>query len=88
MHVVDSGRGITQSEMPALLSMFGKLKRTASQNSEGIGMGLMICKKLVEANRGTLSVMSEGENCGSSFVFTMQVFQERQSRVESSTESQ
>ena len=69
--MVDNGRGITESEMANLFSMFGKLKRTAKQNSEGIGMGLMICKNLIEANHGTLSVKSKGENCGSSFMFTM-----------------
>lgn len=71
IHVVDNGRGITESEMASLFSMFGKLKRTAKQNSEGIGMGLMICKNLIEANRGALTVKSKGENCGSSFMFTM-----------------
>ena len=39
-------------------------------------MGLMICKNIIEANRGTLTVKSEGENCGSSFLFTMQMFTE------------
>ena len=29
VHVVDSGRGITKSEMSTLFNMFGKLKRTA-----------------------------------------------------------
>ena len=74
--MVDNGRGITESEMANLFSMFGKLKRTAKQNSEGIGMGLMICKNLIEANRGALTVKSKGENCGSSFMFTMQMFTE------------
>ena len=71
VHVVDSGRGITNSEMSTLFNMFGKLKRTASQNSEGIGMGLMICKSIIEANRGFIDVKSPGENQGSSFIFTM-----------------
>ena len=29
VHVVDTGRGITETEMAKLFSMFGKLKRTA-----------------------------------------------------------
>ena len=40
-------------------------------NSEGIGMGLMICQKLVSLNRGNISVQSDGENKGSVFSFTM-----------------
>ena len=77
VHVVDSGRGITETEMKNLFSMFGKLKRTAAQNSDGIGLGLTICKKLVEANHGYLTVKSEGENCGSAFMFTMKMSNEQ-----------
>ena len=42
--VVDNGRGIRKEEHEKLFYMFGKLKRTADLNSEGLGMGLMICK--------------------------------------------
>ena len=41
--VADNGKGIKHEEKEKLFCMFGKLKRTAEQNSEGIGMGLMIC---------------------------------------------
>ena len=51
--------------------MFGKLRRTAELNSEGLGMGLMICQKLVELNKGTISVKSDGIDKGSVFTFTM-----------------
>ena len=47
VHVIDDGKGIRREEMSLLFKQFGKLKRTASMNSEGIGMGLMICQKLV-----------------------------------------
>ena len=42
-------------------------------NSEGLGLGLMICKNLVEQNNGNLSVYSEGLNRGSTFSFSMQM---------------
>ena len=44
VHIIDDGKGITDDEMTELFNMFGKLKRTASLNNNGIGMGLMICK--------------------------------------------
>lgn len=47
IHVADSGAGIRREDIDKLFSMFGKLRRTAEKNSEGIGMGLMICQKLV-----------------------------------------
>ena len=44
-------------------------------NSEGIGMGLMICKSLVNINGGEINVYSEGENKGTVFSFTMRMDQ-------------
>ena len=46
--VRDTGIGIKQEDLGKLFSLFGKLQRTASMNSEGIGLGLQICKQLVE----------------------------------------
>ena len=73
VHVKDNGRGILKDDVHKLFNMFGKLRRTAEQNSEGIGMGLMISKNLVEINGGTISVHSDGEEMGSVFSFTMQM---------------
>lgn len=62
VQVVDNGKGIKSEDISKLFSYFGKLKRTANINSEGIGMGLMICQNLVKMNKGTISVHSNGEN--------------------------
>ena len=64
VQVIDSGCGIVDSERQKLFKQFGKLERTSSINQEGIGMGLVICKKIVEGCRGTLTVNSRGENKG------------------------
>ena len=69
--VVDDGKGIKRGDMAKLFKLFGKLKRTADLNSEGIGMGLMICQNLVKVNKGTISVHSDGPNKGSTFSFSM-----------------
>lgn len=53
--------------------MFGKLDRTEDQNLEGIGMGLTICKKIVENNDGKIDVFSAGEDQGSTFMFSMKM---------------
>ena len=44
LHVEDTGVGIMSQDFPKLFSRFGKLQRTASINSEGIGLGLTIVK--------------------------------------------
>ena len=61
-HVVDNGKGIRKKDMKKLFKMFGKLRRTAEINNEGIGLGLMICENLVKMNNGTISVHSDGED--------------------------
>ena len=48
-------------------------------NSEGIGLGLMISKALIEVNEGKLYINSEGVNKGSVFTFTMRMYEIDQS---------
>ena len=88
VHVLDTGKGIRAEEIGQLFSLFGKLKRTAELNSEGIGMGLMICQNLVEMNQGRITVNSDGEDQGSRFTFTMKMLapqQESPKNCETST---
>ena len=73
VYVVDKGKGIKSDEMKNLFTLFGKVQRTEEDNLDGIGMGLTICQKIVERNGGTIDVFSEGENLGSTFMFTMQM---------------
>ena len=73
VHVVDNGKGITKEEMPHLCKQFGKLFRTAKMNNDGIGLGLMISKALIEHNGGRLQIQSDGADKGSVFSFTMKM---------------
>lgn len=41
--------------MSKLFTRFGKLERTAAQNSEGIGLGLTIVKQIVQKSGGAIS---------------------------------
>ncbi len=58
--VIDNGCGIRAKDMQNLFKQFGKLKRTMHINTEGIGMGLLICKRLIEANNGEIEIHSDG----------------------------
>ena len=73
VQVSDSGKGIAVEEIPKLCQKFGKLLRTAEMNSEGVGLGLMISKALVEENGGQLEIKSEGPDQGSDFIFSMKM---------------
>ena len=71
--VVDKGRGIRETDMNQLFKLFGKLSRTEAENVEGIGMGLTICKLIVDQCGGQISCHSDGENLGSTFTFSMKM---------------
>ena len=52
VHVVDTGIGISNGDMEQLFQMFGKVESSNNLNPEGIGLGLMICKRIVENSGG------------------------------------
>ena len=57
--------------MHRLFNRFGKLQRTAEINSEGIGLGLMICRQIVTQSGGTIEVLSKGVGDGTLVKFSM-----------------
>ncbi len=72
IRVKDEGPGIPADEIPLLFGKFVRLKRDLSGNVRGTGLGLYICKQLVEAMQGQIWVESSGEaGEGSEFCFTL-----------------
>jgi signal transduction histidine kinase/DNA-binding LacI/PurR family transcriptional regulator/DNA-binding response OmpR family regulator len=70
--VTDSGLGIPPSEQAAIFDEFRQSDRTASRGFGGLGLGLAICKRLVEMHGGSISVVSSGvEGEGACFSFTL-----------------
>ncbi len=70
--VSDNGPGIPKEGYPRLFTKFGKLGTSYSSMSEakGTGLGLYICKKLVELQHGKITVASTVGK-GSTFTFTL-----------------
>ena len=73
VHVKDSGTGIADEDYPKLFTRFGKLHRTSMLNHEGIGLGLLIVKQIIEASGGHINVESKGIGHGSNFFFSMRM---------------
>jgi PAS domain S-box-containing protein len=72
--VADTGAGLTAEEQSRLFTRFYRARNRATQQAGGTGLGLAISKSLVEAQGGTIGVISApGE--GSTFSFTLPVFQ-------------
>ncbi len=68
--VADNGIGIPADKLPGLFQMFTNARRKGTANEESFGLGLAICKQIVDAHGGTLSVDST-EGQGSTFVITL-----------------
>jgi two-component system CheB/CheR fusion protein len=73
IEVWDTGVGIASENMDKIFEGFFRVDTPYSRLTEGTGLGLPISKKLVELHSGTLSVESEGLNCGTSVRFTLPI---------------
>ena len=71
--IKDSGVGIAPNNLEKLFTRFGQVHRTAQMNHDGLGLGLLIVKQIIDLNGGKVTVESEGIGYGSTFTFTMQM---------------
>jgi len=70
--VTDTGVGIAKEELPFLFERYKQASSAKVVKQKGTGLGLVICKLIVEAQEGTVSVESEpGKR--TTFSFTLPV---------------
>jgi len=68
--IEDNGTGISPDIMKSLFTSSHKLRSTrGTQNETGTGLGLLLCKEVVEKQGGKIRAESEGK--GSKFTFTL-----------------
>jgi len=68
--VKDNGTGISEADAKNLFQIDSTVKRKGTNNEDGSGLGLILCKEFVEKNNGAIWVESSlGQ--GSSFFFTV-----------------
>jgi signal transduction histidine kinase len=60
LSIQDEGLGIPPAEQPLLFEKFVRLKRDLASSTRGTGLGLYICKQLIEAMGGRIWVQSSG----------------------------
>jgi two-component system sensor kinase len=71
--VADEGPGIPARELPKLFGKFSRIDAPgAAKQAMGTGLGLYICRSLVEAHGGTIRVRSE-EGVGTTFTYDVPI---------------
>lgn len=82
--VTDTGIGIAPEDQERIFESFEQLDSGSSRKQGGTGLGLSLCRQLVELHGGTISVDSTPGR-GSSFLFTLPLAGETDSSAESAT---
>ena len=70
--VKDQGPGIKPDEMQHLFKNFGKTSSKPTGGEKSTGLGLAICKKIIEAHRGEIGVESS-PGSGATFWFSLPI---------------
>jgi CheY-like chemotaxis protein len=73
--VKDSGIGISQEDLPKVFEKFKQVGDTLTDKPKGTGLGLPICKEIIEHHKGDIWVESEFGH-GSTFMFSIPLNQE------------
>jgi signal transduction histidine kinase len=68
--VSDQGVGISRSDQAQLFAPFQRIENSKLDGVKGAGLGLLVCRRLVEAHGGRIWVESEPGR-GATFFFTM-----------------
>jgi PAS domain S-box-containing protein len=68
--VSDHGKGLSSSEQTRIFGPFQRLENNRPDQARGAGLGLMVCRRLVEAHGGEIWVESK-KGRGSTFFFSL-----------------
>jgi signal transduction histidine kinase/DNA-binding response OmpR family regulator len=68
--VRDQGEGIASTDLPKLFQKFSQIDSSATRKAGGTGLGLVICKGIIEQHGGQITVESTPGQ-GSTFYFTL-----------------
>ena len=83
--VTDKGKGIAKERLPYLFRKFVRSGREERARRIGAGLGLAICKGLVEAHGGRIWAESHGPELGARFTFTIPTIEAGSAKVGASS---
>jgi signal transduction histidine kinase len=93
LSVSDTGIGIPPNYLPHVFDRFSQKDSSTTRAFGGLGLGLAICKQLVELHGGSITAASQGEGKGATFsvqlpLSIMQLQDESSPRIHPTTETQ
>lgn len=65
--ISDTGIGIAPRMLPEIFGLFTQGEHSIDRSTGGLGIGLSLCRRLVELHGGTITAFSEGVGRGSTF---------------------
>ncbi len=72
IHIEDSGLGIPEEKLGTLFTRYKQHHTSGTSGEAGTGLGLVICKNLIELHGGEIFVKSESDK-GSDFYFKLKI---------------
>jgi signal transduction histidine kinase len=73
IEVRDNGAGIESKNIEIIFEQY--IAFGSDYSRSGTGLGLYICKKIIEGHKGTIEAQSEGKGKGTSIVITLPIIQ-------------
>lgn len=73
VRVEDQGIGLTPGSEHLIFEPFGRAPNAARSHLPGMGLGLYICRNIIERHGGRIWAESAGEDAGAAFVFWLPV---------------
>ncbi len=75
IEVADSGIGMTKEDIDRLFRIDSHISTEGTEGEAGTGLGLLLCKEMIEKQGGTISVQSKVGK-GSKFIFMLPAYEE------------
>src|SRR5439155_23063013 len=87
IRVRDSGVGIEPEFLPRVFDLFSQADRSLARTRGGLGIGLMLVRRLVELHGGSVAASSPGVGKGSEFVVRLPALPKGAARDDRPTEA-
>jgi PAS domain S-box-containing protein len=75
IRVIDTGQGMSPEFLPRLFEHFSQADPSITRQKGGLGLGLAICRSLVQLHHGSICAESAGIGKGATFTVTFPLFE-------------